>query len=64
MIKLKKSAVIIGFSLVIIAYYLASYYINSDLFAKSSEAFVFFKAASRRGRCLNNSYTFFVEYIA
>ena len=59
--KVKKALVILGFSTIIIAFYLGSFFIAKDLFRTAAESFSFYKAAGRRGPCVANSFTFLLE---
>ena len=62
--KVKKSGLILGFGTIIVGFYLVSFFLSADLFAKSSESFTYFKAASRRGPGLTNALVMYLEKVS
>ncbi|CDW85118.1 pas domain s-box family protein [Stylonychia lemnae] len=59
--KTKKSLIILGFSTIIIGFYLGSYFICANIFSQSAESFGFQKVTSRRGPCLSTSFNVLIE---
>ena len=59
--KLKKSLVILSFSLVIIGFYISFNFISLHIFKSASQNFSYLKVVNRRPPCLVNVYNFLLE---